>query len=88
MPRRVLRGEVVSTKADKTAVISVVRAFKHPLYGKTIRRSKKYHAHDPKNECNLGDTVKIAECAPFSKLKRWEVLEVKATGSALDAELE
>ena len=74
MPKRVLRGTVVSDKSDKTVVVNVERTFKHPLYGKTIRRSKKYHAHDADNAHKIGDKVKIVECTPISKLKRWEVM--------------
>lgn len=74
MPKRVLQGVVVSDKADKTVTVKVERAFKHPLYGKTIRRSKKYHAHDAENACTIGDNIKIIESAPISKLKRWSVV--------------
>lgn len=74
MPKRVLQGVVVSDKADKTVTVKVERAFKHPLYGKTIRRSKKYHAHDAENACKIGDTIKIIESTPISKLKRWSVV--------------
>ena len=75
MPRRVLKGTAVSTVADKTVVVRVDRAYKHPLYGKTIRTSKKYHAHDEDNSVQVGDQVKIIECRPISKLKRFEVLK-------------
>ncbi len=74
MPKRVLRGTVVSDKTDKTVVVRVDRAFKHSLYSKTIRKSKKYHAHDETNSFKEGDTVKIQECMPISKMKRWEVI--------------
>jgi len=74
MPRRILKGTVVSNKSDKTVVVRVDRAVKHPLYGKTIRLSKKYHAHDESNQVQEGTSVKIIECKPFSRLKRWEVL--------------
>lgn len=74
MPKRVLQGTVVSNKADKTVVVKVERTFKHPLYGKTIRMSKKYHAHDENNACTEGQTVSIVECAPYSKLKQFEVM--------------
>lgn len=74
MPRRVLMGTVVSDKADKTIVVNVERAFKHPLFGKTIRKSKKYHAHDEKNQCKVGDVVQIAESRAFSRTKRFEVV--------------
>ena len=74
MPKRILTGTVVSDKGDKTVVVKVERKVKHPLYGKIIRRSKKYHAHDEANALKVGDIARIVECAPKSKLKRWEVL--------------
>jgi len=75
MPKRVLTGTVVSDKADKTVVVRVERRVKHPLYGKIIRLSKKYHAHDAANEFHVGEIVRIEECAPMSKLKTWTVLD-------------
>ena len=75
MPKRVLTGTVVSDKADKTVVVLVERKVKHPLYGKIIRRSKKYHAHDDTNQYHEGETVRIEETAPISKLKTWKVVE-------------
>ena len=75
MPKRVLVGQVVSDKTDKTVVVKVERRVQHPLYGKIIRRSKKYHAHDEANAFKAGDTVRIEECAPISKLKTWRVTE-------------
>ena len=75
MPKRVLTGTVVSDKADKTVVVLVERKVKHPLYGKIIRRSKKYHAHDEANAYQAGETVRIEETAPISKLKTWTVIE-------------
>ena len=74
MPKRVLQGVVVSDKADKTISVRVERRVMHPLYKKFIRRSKKYSAHDPENNCKIGDQVRIQECRPISKSKRWEVL--------------
>ena len=74
MPKRVLTGTVVSDKTDKTIVVSVERRVKHPLYGKIIKRSKKYHAHDEGNVYKEGQTVRIEECAPISKLKTWTVI--------------
>ncbi|MBU0556069.1 MAG: 30S ribosomal protein S17 [Alphaproteobacteria bacterium] len=74
MPKRVLTGTVVSDKGDKTVVVKVERKVKHPLYGKIIRRSKKYHAHDDANEYHEGETVRIEETAPISKLKTWKVI--------------
>jgi small subunit ribosomal protein S17 len=75
MPKRVLTGTVVSDKTDKTVVVKVERRVTHPLYGKIIRRSKKYHAHDEANAYREGETVRIEECAPISKLKTWKVVE-------------
>jgi small subunit ribosomal protein S17 len=74
MPKRVLQGVVVSDKADKTISVRVERRIMHPLYKKFIRRSKKYSAHDPENSRKIGDLVRIQECRPISKSKRWEVL--------------
>ena len=74
MPRRVLQGEVVSDKMDKTVVVQVDRRVRHPLYKKFIKKSKKYSAHDADNACKVGDKVRIRECRPLSKTKRWEVL--------------
>ena len=68
---RVLTGEVVSNKGDKTIVVKVERKVKHPLYGKIMRRSSKVHAHDESNIANIGDIVTIRECKPFSKMKTW-----------------
>ena len=78
MPRRTLFGTVVSDKADQTVVVRVDRAFKHPLYGKTIRKSKKYHAHDAENTYKIGDEVFIRECRPISRSKRFEVVSSEA----------
>jgi small subunit ribosomal protein S17 len=75
MPKRVLTGTVVSDKGDKTVVVRVERRVKHPLYGKIIKLSKKYHAHDAANEFRAGEIVRIEECAPISKLKTWTVLD-------------
>jgi len=75
MPKRVLTGLIVSDKGEKTVVVNVERKVKHPLYGKIIRRSKKYHAHDEANEYKAGETVRIEETAPISKLKTWKVIE-------------
>lgn len=78
MPRRVMQGVVVSDKSDKTVVVRVERRYMHPTYKKVIRRSKKYHAHDPQNRCKSGDIVRIRECPPISKQKRWIVLADEA----------
>jgi small subunit ribosomal protein S17 len=75
MPKRVLTGTVVSDKGDKTVVVRVERRVKHPLYGKIIRLSKKYHAHDAANAFRAGEIVRIEECAPVSKLKTWTVID-------------
>ena len=90
MPKRILVGTVVSDKTDKTVTVLVERKVKHPLYGKIIRRSKKYHAHDEGNEFKPGDTVRIEETRPMSKTKTWKVLDrVQAgKGVALEADLE
>jgi small subunit ribosomal protein S17 len=74
MPKRVLQGTVVSDKNDKTVVVRVERRFTHPVLKKTIRRSKKYHAHDAANTYKVGDVVSIEEAVPISKNKRWIVL--------------
>jgi small subunit ribosomal protein S17 len=74
MPKRVLQGTVVSDTNEKTVVVRVDRAFTHPVLKKTVRRSKKYHAHDEANGAKVGDTVWIEECAPISKNKRWTLV--------------
>ena len=74
MPKRILTGTVTSNQNEQTVTVSVERRFTHPVMKKTIRKSKKYRAHDEKNEFNVGDQVRIQECAPKSKTKRWEVL--------------
>ena len=74
MPKRVLQGVVVSDANAKTVVVRVERRFIHPVMGKTVRRSKKYHAHDEGKAHKVGDLVRIRECKPVSKLKRWEVV--------------
>ncbi len=75
MPKRILQGVVTSDANAQTVTISVERRFKHPVLQKTIRKSKKYRAHDENNEYKTGETVRIQECAPKSKTKRWEVIE-------------
>ncbi|MEM0898418.1 MAG: 30S ribosomal protein S17 [Pseudomonadota bacterium] len=74
MPKRILQGTVVSDKNDKTVVVRVERRFSHPLLKKTVRRSKKYKAHDATNAFKVGDKVSIEETAPISKDKRWAVV--------------
>ena len=82
MPKRVLRGTVVSDKGIKTCVVQVTRRVMHPLYKKFLTRSKKYMAHDEANKCKVGDTVEIRECMPISKRKRWEVIDSSKSGKA------
>ncbi|MCA1788997.1 MAG: 30S ribosomal protein S17 [Thioalkalivibrio sp.] len=74
--RKVRTGVVVSDKADKTVTVLIERRISHPLYGKGMARSKKYHAHDENNEYQVGDTVRIVETRPLSKTKRWRVLDL------------
>ena len=73
---RTVSGRVVSDKMDKTITVLVERKVKHPLIGKVVVKSNKFHAHDEKNECNIGDTVRIMETRPLSKLKRWRLTEI------------
>ena len=75
MPKRILQGVVVSDKNDKTIVVKVERRPRHPVFKKTVRVSKKYHAHDEKNEAKTGEIVRIQESAPLSKQKRWTLVE-------------
>ena len=82
MPKRLLQGIVVSDKSDKTVVVDVERRFTHPILKKTVRRTKKYQAHDPENRFKVGDRVVIQESKPISKTKRWVVIE----GTAAPAE--
>ena len=74
MPKRILSGTVVSSNSNKTITVDVVRRIKHKLYKKIIRQTKKYHAHDEKNEFSVGDSVTIIESKPISKLKKWKVI--------------
>ncbi len=82
MPRRVLEGKVVSNKNAKTVTVLVERKIRDPLYGKIMRRSAKYAAHDETNAWNIGDLVSIEECAPISKMKKWRVIGGKAMGES------
>ena len=82
MPKRILQGVVVSDKNDKTIVVKVERRLRHPVLKKTVRLSKKYHAHDEKNEAKSGDIVRIEETRPLSKQKRWALVEKVAAGQA------
>ena len=76
MPKRVLQGVVVSDKNTKTVVVEVERRYTHPLFKKTVRRSKKFHAHDEQNQAHVGDRVRIVETKPLSKTKRWRLAEI------------
>jgi small subunit ribosomal protein S17 len=79
MPKRILEGLVVSDKGDKTIIVKVERTILHPVMKKTVRTSKRYHAHDEANTYKSGERARIVECAPKSKLKRWEVLSAPAS---------
>ena len=81
MPKRILQGTVTSDKGEQTITVLVERRFTHPVMKKTVRRTKKYHAHDAQNQFKVGDTVRIVECAPISKTKRWTVLTETAAGA-------
>mgnify|MGYP000907110475 FL=1 len=74
--RKTKTGVVTSSKMDKTITVAVERKVKHPIYGKFVKKTTKFHAHDEKNECSIGDTVKIMESRPLSKTKRWRLVEV------------
>ena len=74
--RKTRVGVVSSNKMEKTITVSVVRKLKHSKYGKFLKKTKKFHAHDEKNECNIGDTVKIMETRPLSATKRWRLVEI------------
>jgi small subunit ribosomal protein S17 len=78
MPKRILQGVVVSDKNNKTVVVEVERRFTHPLFKKTVRRTKKYHAHDESNAVKVGERVWIEECPPISRLKRWVIMRPPA----------
>lgn len=78
MPKRILQGVVTSDKNDQTVTVLVERRYTHELFKKTVRKSKKYRAHDATNQFKVGDTVRIVECAPISKTKRWTVLTAEA----------
>lgn len=86
MPKRILTGTVVSDKTDKTVTVLVERKVKHPLYGKIIRRSKRYHAHDEDNAYRTGERVRIEETKPFSKTKTWRVLDRLQAGKGMAVE--
>ena len=78
MPKRILEGLVVSDKGDKTVIVKVERTVLHPVLKKPVRKSKRYHAHDENNAYKTGESIRIIECAPKSKLKTWEVLPREA----------
>jgi small subunit ribosomal protein S17 len=78
MPKRILEGLVVSDKGDKTVIVKVERTVLHPVLKKPVRKSKRYHAHDEANTYKTGESIRIVECAPKSKLKTWEVLPREA----------
>jgi small subunit ribosomal protein S17 len=82
MPKRILQGTVTSDKNDQTITVLVERRFTHPVMKKTVRKSKKYRAHDAENTYKVGDSVRIIECAPISKTKRWTVLTAEAAAEA------
>ena len=82
MPKRILEGVVVSDKNDKTIVVKVERRLRHPVLKKTVRLSKKYHAHDENNTAKAGDTVRIEETRPLSKQKRWTLVDKAVAGQA------
>ena len=82
MPKRILEGEVVSNKTDKTITVLVERRFMHPLYKKYIKKTDKYAAHDPANQCEVGERVQIIECRPISKRKRWTLVGADAAPAA------
>lgn len=83
--RKVLQGEVVSNKMDKTITVKVERRLRHPIYERVIRRSKKFHAHDEHNRCAVGDTVRIIETRPLSKTKCWRLLDIVRRHARADA---
>ena len=81
---RVLTGKVVSNSRDKTIAVLIERKVRHPIYKKYIKRSTKVHAHDEKNECDLGDVVRVSESKPFSKTKNWSLIEVIEKSVSID----
>ena len=74
MPKKILNGKVIKDKNDKTIIVLVKRKYSHPFFNKVLTSSKKYHAHDEENKYKVGDNVKIIEAKPFSKMKKWEVI--------------
>lgn len=86
MPKRILQGEVVGDKTDKTITVRVERRYMHPIYKKYLKKSKKFTAHDPANSYKIGDKVQIIECRPISKTKCWEVVGTEAAAAPAKAE--
>ncbi len=82
--RKTRRGTVVSKSGDKTVVVLVERRYRHPLYGKELIDQKKFHAHDEKNSAKVGDKVRIEECRPLSRMKRWRLVEIESAASAAE----
>jgi len=82
--KRVLTGKVVSNSRDKTIAVLIERRVRHPIYKKYIKRNTKVHAHDEKNECGLGDVVRVSESKPFSKTKNWSLIEVIEKSVSID----
>ena len=85
MPRRILEGNVVSDKMDKTVTVLVERRYKHPMYNKIVKRSDRFAAHDETNACQMGDRVQIQECRPISKRKTWTVISGAASAAKKEA---
>jgi len=83
--RRLIEGIVTSDKMDKTITVEIERTFKHAKYGKFVRKAKRYHAHDEKNEAKQGDRVEIMECRPYSKTKRWTLVRVVEKAGLVDS---
>ena len=83
--RKILLGEVVSNRMQKTITVKVERRVRHPVYERVIKRSKKFHAHDERNQCQIGDQVRIIETRPLSKTKRWRLLEIVRRQAGVEA---
>jgi small subunit ribosomal protein S17 len=88
--RKVLLGEVVSNRMQKTITVRVERRLRHPIYERVVKRSKKFHAHDENNQCQIGDQVRIIETRPLSKTKRWRLLEIvrRRVGTTAESKVE
>jgi small subunit ribosomal protein S17 len=88
--RKVLLGEVVSNRMQKTITVRVERRLRHPIYERVVKRSKKFHAHDENNQCQIGDQVRIIETRPLSKTKRWRLLEIvrRQVGATTESKVE